>query len=608
MNGPADAATMIGIAELGTVAALTLFAVVGRGRSARLISLFAAAVILLTSDVLWQIAGIGMTAAQVLPGAAGGANVTIVTSGQEVLVALATAAAAGSGLAIAATVALHRYTAYRAAKRGNPDTLKATRAEARNKRLLGILQREHEKLKSVREMHRYMELATRNSQITVLFQDVDLRYQWVINPRPFLIPEDIVGKTDEEILPSAVRPLVVGHKTRALQTGTTQTFEIEIPGNDERAWFRMDVVPITNEANKLTGVVCTAIDISRSKRLDMMRTDLSRRLAETLQRFNLALRSEKIMVFSQDTNLRYTWANSDETQIGSIIGRTDEEVVPAADLTAIADLKRRVIETKRPLSGEIGVGEGMDRRWYDLHIEPNLKPDGTVLGITCASIDITHRKRNEEQMRLVMRELTHRTKNLLTVVIAIARQTSTQASTVEAFVPALIARLRALSAAQDLIVADEWAGVDIGDLVRVLIGQFIPPHSSRVRISGPSVILSPEASQNLGLAIHELAANAVQYGAFANAKGSLDVAWTVYQPGDTEMLKFTWTEVGGPAVSEPTRRGFGMTVIERNLSRALRAEVNLDFTPSGLVATMTLPLEGIVPFASPDRTMLAQAS
>ncbi|UOM34495.1 PAS domain-containing protein [Acuticoccus sp. I52.16.1] len=609
MNGSADAATTIAIAQLGTIAALTIFAIVGRGPTARLISAFAACVLFLSSDLVWHLVGWGETVPVALPATMGVTDFAAVASGTQFAVALATAAAAGGGLVLALVYAGRRFAGFRAERRAEKNPGQTPHAaEARNKRLMGILQREHEKLRSVREMHRYLELATRNSQITVLFQDLDLRYQWVINPRPFLIPEDIVGKSDEEILPEQVRALVVGHKTRALQTGTTQTFEIEIPGNDERAWFRMDVVPISNEDNRLTGLVCTAIDISRSKRLDMMRTDLSRRLAETLQRFNLALRSEKIMVFSQDTELRYTWANSDETQIGSIIGRTDDEVIPEPDRGQIMGLKRRVIETKRPLSGEIGIGEAGERRWYDLHIEPNLKPDGTVLGITCASIDITHRKRNEEQMRLVMRELTHRTKNLLTVVIAIARQTSTQSATVEAFVPALIARLRALSAAQDLIVADEWAGVDIGDLVRVLVAQFIPPQSSRVAIGGPPVILSPEASQNLGLAIHELAANAVQYGAFANANGTLDVAWSVETVDETEVLSFTWTETGGPAVSEPTRRGFGMTVIERNLARALRADVDLAFTPDGLIAKMTLPLEGIVPFASPDRALLAQAS
>nr|WP_255720335.1 PAS domain-containing protein [Acuticoccus kalidii] len=457
-------------------------------------------------------------------------------------------------------------------------------------------------------MHRYFELATRNAQITVFYQDAKLAYQWIVNPRPGLAPIEVLEKSDDEVLPEAVRPLVIGHKRRALATNTTQTFEIELPGEGDRSWFRVDVVPIADKHREPVGLVCTAIDITRSKRLDMMRTDLSRRLAETLQRFNLALRSERIMVFSQDHEFRYTWANSDETQVGSIIGRTDEELLPAADQETILSLKRQVIETKRPVSAEVGVGEGAERRWYDMHVEPNLRPDGSVSGVTGASIDITNRKRNEEQMRLVMRELTHRTKNLLTVVIAIARQTSTQSKTVETFVPALIARLRALSAAQDLIVADEWAGVKLGDLVNVLVGQYVPPQSSRVEISGPDVILSPEASQNLGLAIHELAANAVQFGAFANTAGSLSVTWRVRESTEGDKLEFAWREKGGPAVTEPTTRGFGMTVIERNLSRALRAEVTLAFEEEGLSASIMLPMEGVVPFASPDRIRLAEAS
>lgn len=613
MNGSADAATILTMAQLGTVAALIIAAVVTRGRAPRWIAVFAAGVVGLSSvPVQGLIESAGKGEIQTTVEGSALADVVQIASGVnrlEMWFAVGAAVVATAALALALHVVAGRVRERRAAKAA-ADNTPLQRADRRNKRLMGILKREHAELRSVREMHKYMELATRNSQITVLFQDPDLRYRWVINPRDALIPQDIVGKTDEEIMPEALRPLVVGHKMRALQTGMTQSFELEIPSKDERAWFRMDVVPISDGASHSNGLVCTAIDISRSKRLDMMRTDLSRRLAETLQRFNLALRSEKIMVFSQDAELRYTWANSDETQVGSIIGRTDDEVIPNADRSDIVAMKRQVLESKRPASGEVGIGDGPDRRWFDLHIEPNLKADGTVMGITCASIDITHRKRNEEQMRLVMRELTHRTKNLLTVVIAIARQTSAQSSTVESFVPALIARLRALSAAQDLIVADEWAGVDLGDLVRVLVGQFIPPHSSRVTIDGPSVMLSPEAAQNLGLAIHELAANAVQYGAFANANGALAVGWSMVGEGsrEPEHLTFTWAETGGPAVSEPTRRGFGMTVIERNLARALRADVNLEFSPTGLTVAIELPLEGIVPFASPDRSMLARAS
>ena len=470
-----------------------------------------------------------------------------------------------------------------------------------------LSRRDLKRLNSTEEMYRYLELATRNSQITVYLQDANLEYIWIVNPRVEYLPSNAIGRTDYEVLPEEIQTVVIGHKTRALSTRTAQTFEIEVASKDERLWFRVDVVPV-GEGKEPKGIVCAAIDITRAKRLDMMRTDLSRRLAETLQRFNLALRSERIVVFSQDLEMRYTWANTDETQIGSVIGRTDEEVIPPADRPAIAELKHRAIETKSPQSAEIGIGEGAERRWYDLHVEPNIQPDGKVSGITCASIDVTHRRRNEEHLRLVMRELTHRTKNLLAVVIAIARQTSTQSESVEEFVPALIGRLRALSAAQDLIVADDWAGVAIDDLVTALLAQHGTARSKLISINGPKVMLSPEAAQNLGLAIHELAFNAARHGALSSPTGRLSVSWSMEEGPEGDMLDIVWVEAGGPVVKGPRRRGFGTMVIERNLARALRAEVDLKFGEAGLCAEIKLPMAELAPNLRTDQIRIAEAA
>lgn len=445
------------------------------------------------------------------------------------------------------------------------------------------------------DLHRYLEIATRNSQISLYLQDEKLVYRWVLNPRLGLVSDELIGKSDYEVMPRDQHNLVIGHKMRAMETGHTQTFETSVTTADETLWFRVDVAPIADSEGKVTGVVCSAIDITRAKRLDMMRTDLSRRLAETLQRFNLALRSERIVVFSQDLAMRYTWANSDETQIGSVIGRTDEEIIPPEDLPAITQLKQRAIETRKPQSAEIGIGQGADRQWYDLHVEPNIQPDGKVSGITCASIDVTHRKRNEEHMRLVMRELTHRTKNLLAVVIAIARQTSAPSGEVKVFVTALIGRLRALSAAQDLIVADDWAGVAMDALIEGVLAQQIQRRTASVSAQGPSVILSPEAAQNLGLAIHELAVNASRHGALSSSKGKITIEWSVDDSESGPQIDFRWTESGGPPVGEPGRAGFGMMVIQRNLARAMGAEVELDFRPEGLMAHLTLPLDDLAP-------------
>ena len=483
-------------------------------------------------------------------------------------------------------------------------SIPATRAKSTSV----LSRRDLKRLNSTEEMYRYLELATRNSQITVYLQDANLEYIWIVNPRVEYLPANAIGRTDYEVLPEEIQTVVIGHKTRALSTRAAQTFEIEVAAKEERLWFRVDVVPVGGEGKEPKGIVCAAIDITRAKRLDMMRTDLSRRLAETLQRFNLALRSERIIVFSQDLEMRYTWANTDETQIGSVIGRTDEEVIPPADRPAIAELKHRAIETKSPQSAEIGIGEGAERRWYDLHVEPNIQPDGKVSGITCASIDVTHRRRNEEHLRLVMRELTHRTKNLLAVVIAIARQTSNQSEGVEEFVPALIGRLRALSAAQDLIVADDWAGVAIDDLVKALLAQHGTARSTLVSINGPKVMLSPEAAQNLGLAIHELAFNASRHGALSSPTGRLSVSWSMEEGPEGDMLDILWVEAGGPVVQGPRRRGFGTMVIERNLARALRAQVDLKFGETGLCAEIKLPMSELAPNLRTDQIRIAEAA
>ena len=524
-------------------------------------------------------------------------------------VAVAAAVAAFGCLFLATLLAVERAGRPRAVVRDDRVQAKSGATRASRSlfgRLRARLLRRDDGTDTTDQLHRAFELATRNSQITVFFQDSDLRYRWIVNPRDALGSWSIIGKSDEEVLPESNRAVIIGHKRRAITTRTTQTFEVSLPASGDEVWYRVDVVPIVDGGAPI-GIVCTAIDITRSKRLDRMRRDLSRRLAETLQRFNLALRSERITVFAQDLDLRYTWANTSETQAGSILGRTDYELLPPGDLEPVVALKKRVIEGKAPASAEIGVGQRPDRRWYDLHVEPNLSTSGDVIGLTGASIDVTHRHRNEEQMRLVMRELTHRTKNLLAVVIAVARQTANSAETVDDYVPDLIARLRALSAAQDLIVADDWAGVSIADLVRVIVAPYVSLQSGRVRLDGPSVTLSPEASQNLGLALHELASNASRYGAFSKPSGTLSVDWYITDDHAGERLALTWRERGGPAVTErPCRCGFGMTVVERNLTRALSAEVDVRFEKPGLTVEILVPLRGIRPSISTDREIPAR--
>src|SRR5467141_3024502 len=175
--------------------------------------------------------------------------------------------------------------------------------------------------------------------------------------------------------------------------------------------------------------------------------------------------------------------------------------------------------------------------------------------------DITERKEREEKEHLLMREINHRAKNKLSVVDAIAHQTATRNP--EDFVERFSERIQALSANQDLLVRNEWNGVEIEDLVRAQLALFADLIGSRIAVHGPKLRFKAASAQAIGLALHELATNAGKYGALSTDTGRVDVSWA----SDGETLTMSWTEREGPLVSAPTRRGFG-TIVRKRWRRA----------------------------------------
>jgi PAS domain S-box-containing protein len=197
--------------------------------------------------------------------------------------------------------------------------------------------------------------------------------------------------------------------------------------------------------------------------------------------------------------------------------------------------------------------------------------------------DITERKEREEKEHLLMREIDHRAKNMLSVVASIARQTAT--TNPEDFIEHFSDRVQALSANQDLLVRSEWSGVEIADLVRAQLAHFAELIGFRIVLQGPKLRLNPAAVQAIGLALHELATNAGKYGALSTDRGRVDISWGTAD--DTLMM--SWTECGGPPVSAPRQHGFGSTVIETMAERSVGGEVRLDYAPSGVTWRLSCP-------------------
>lgn len=226
----------------------------------------------------------------------------------------------------------------------------------------------------------------------------------------------------------------------------------------------------------------------------------------------------------------------------------------------------------------------------NINVSPMYGPNGRVSGFSSIVRDISERKEQEAHLRLVMRELSHRSKNLLAVIQAMARQTARSSVDLEDFEKNYSQRLQALSASQDLIVNQNWHGAPLADLLRSILTPFADDVDERIDLEGPSINVTPTAAQNLALSIHELATNASKYGALSVPAGRVSLTWDILR-GDKgeDHVRIRWVERGGPPVKEPRRQGFGHIVIKKMIAQALEADVDLAFAPEGVTWTLLMP-------------------
>jgi two-component sensor histidine kinase len=203
-----------------------------------------------------------------------------------------------------------------------------------------------------------------------------------------------------------------------------------------------------------------------------------------------------------------------------------------------------------------------------------------------AQQEIERRRRSEEQQQLLINELNHRVKNTLATVQSIVAQTSRSGRTAEEVREATEGRLLALSAAHDLLTRHYWEGADVCVVVERALAPFRGDGAGRIRLGGPRAALAPQQALAIAMALHELATNAVKYGALSVASGRVLVDWTV----DDGRLRLNWAEQGGPPVSAPSGRGFGSRLLERGLARDLGGEVRIAFEPAGVRCEIRAPM------------------
>jgi PAS domain S-box-containing protein len=315
----------------------------------------------------------------------------------------------------------------------------------------------------------------------------------------------------------------------------------------------------------------------------------TKELGEAKQRFEIALRGSPISVFSQDKDMRFTWVHNAPAGLSPefLKGKTDAEVLPADAAERIMAAKRKAMETGAAQQLETNFELFGRKRSFYLVIEALRDEHGAVLGTTSVAVDISERKANEDQLRLLLRELTHRSKNLLAVIHAIARQTASRTRSVEDFLDRFSARLVAIGCSHDLLIADNWHGASLRMLVEQQLGEHADRFGGQIAIEGEDVMLKPEAVQNLGLALHELATNAQKYGSLSDPRGQVSIQWQFCE--EASKLKLVWQERGGPEVTPPERSGFGRAMIETVVGQALEGDVSLSFPPKGVRCVIVIP-------------------
>ena len=211
------------------------------------------------------------------------------------------------------------------------------------------------------------------------------------------------------------------------------------------------------------------------------------------------------------------------------------------------------------------------------------------------SAEVAVRRRHQEHLNFVMHELSHRSKNLLSIVQSMANQVARQTNSLEDFYAGFTSRLCAFAETHDLLVKGDWHGADIRDLVRTQLAPFHNLGDNSVLIEGSELKLNPKAAEHIGLAVHELGTNAVKHGALSTPKGVVKIQWEQEKSGQPKaLLRRIWKEIGGPPVEQPQRQGFGEVVLTKLVPVSLQGTASLEFEPEGVKWVLVAPSSSLL--------------
>jgi len=311
-------------------------------------------------------------------------------------------------------------------------------------------------------------------------------------------------------------------------------------------------------------------------------------------RCEAALLGSRVTVAAADMDGRYTWIfNAPGELPGELIGKLDSEVLPNVASLALARAKDGALKTGEAQLFELELTGERGPRWYSVTVRPHFDR-GHVIGTVSSFIDVTDSKIQEEHIRIVLKELAHRSKNLLSVIQGIARQTAENASSTSEFLSRFNGRIFSLSRAHDILTDADWRGARIFDLVRSQLALYAEDRLPSVVMEGENGFLRPNAAQYIGLALHELTTNALKYGALSRADGMVVVRFEV-NPVSPALYRFVWKETSSAETREPRGRSFGMLMLTEVVPTSVSGAAVLTFPPEGLHYELDIPKTELLP-------------
>ncbi|MFO0785946.1 MAG: PAS domain S-box protein [Phycisphaerales bacterium] len=426
-----------------------------------------------------------------------------------------------------------------------------------------------------------------NQFISSLIVDSDLRIRsFTAGAREALRIIDLdAGTPVTQLATPFIESSLIPEIHSVLRTGVPLRRRIRI--SDSNALYELQILPFESGTPERTTVAILFQDVTQRVALE-----------EPVARLAAIVESSDDAIVSKDLDgVIMTWNAGAERIFGysaaEAIGRHISLIIPKDRLQEEAAIIRQLRAGQRVDHFEtVRIRKSGSPIHVSLSISPIHDQSGAIIGASKIARDISQHKAAEEHQRILLAELDHRVKNMLAVVVSLATQTIASSTTLEDFGPAFEGRIQALSRAHRLLSDARWKGSTIDALVNQVVLPFCRDRS-QCSSGTAGALLPARVALSLALVLHELATNAAKYGALSTASGKVSISWTTELLGTSRVLRCEWAESAGPAVSPPTRAGFGTTLIQRCIEYEFRGKVRLDYQPGGLRCSLEMfwPIE-----------------